>query len=70
MDVSIPNFITQEYLAVMLGVQRPSVTVAVGGLRRAGLIEFSYGRLTISDRKGLEASACECYRVVRNVETS
>jgi CRP-like cAMP-binding protein len=56
---------TQELLAVMLGVRRPSVTLAVSALQRAGLIEYGHKRLLILDRTGLEAASCECYRVVK-----
>jgi Mn-dependent DtxR family transcriptional regulator len=56
---------TQELLAVMLGVRRPSVTIAVNALQRAGLIEYRYKRLCIVDGPGLEAASCECYVVVR-----
>ena len=57
--------LTQEFLAMMLGVHRPSVTVVAGALQRAGLIRYTRGRVTVLDRKGLEAAACECYRAVR-----
>lgn len=60
--------ITQEFLATMLGVQRPLVTTTLGTLRRAGIIHGSYGRITILDRAGLEDAACECYRVIREIE--
>ena len=57
--------LTQQFVAQMLGVRRPSVTVAAGVLQKAGLITYSRGRLAIINRKGLEASACECYDIVR-----
>jgi hypothetical protein len=57
--------ITHDFLASMLGVRRPSVTVAAGILQRAGFIQYRRGRMTIIDREGLEASACECYAIVR-----
>jgi CRP-like cAMP-binding protein len=57
--------LTQEFLAMMLGVHRPSITVTAGILQRAGLIRYAGGRITILDRPSLEASSCECYRAVR-----
>ncbi len=56
---------TQELIANMLGVRREGVTEAAGNLQRAGLIEYSRGRIKLLDRPGLEARACECYAVVR-----
>jgi CRP-like cAMP-binding protein len=53
---------TQQFLAFMLGVYRPSVTTVAQGLQRAGLIEYERGRVSILDRAGLERAACECYR--------
>lgn len=57
--------ITQELIANMLGVRRESVTEAAGNVQRAGLIEYNRGHITVIDRPGLEARACECYAVVR-----
>jgi CRP-like cAMP-binding protein len=62
-DDALP--ITQNLLAEMLGVQRPTITNAVGELERAGLIEPGRGQITILDRKGLTEASCECYRMVR-----
>ncbi|HEX4539193.1 MAG TPA: Crp/Fnr family transcriptional regulator [Acidimicrobiales bacterium] len=59
--------LTQEFLAQMLGVRRPSVTVVAGILQQAGFIRFHRGRITITDRRGLENASCECYRVLREV---
>jgi hypothetical protein len=53
--------VRHEFLAYMLGVHRPSVSIAAAILRRAGLIRYEYGRLTVLDAKGLESGACECY---------
>jgi CRP-like cAMP-binding protein len=60
--------LTQEFLAQMLGVRRPGVTVAIGILERAGLIAHGRGRITVTDRAGLEAASCECYRAIRSRE--
>ena len=56
---------TQELIANMLGVRREGVTEAAGKLQSAGLIQYSRGRITVVDRPGLEARACECYDVVK-----
>ena len=56
---------TQEFIAHMLGGRRESVTVAAGRLQDAGLIHYARGHITILDRPGLEATVCECYRVVK-----
>jgi CRP-like cAMP-binding protein len=56
---SIP--MTHEFLASMLGVRRAGVTTSLGELDRSGLINNGRGQVTITDRKGLEAAACECY---------
>ncbi len=53
--------LTQEFLADMLGVQRPSVSVVAGAFQQAGLIKYSRGNMTILNRAGLEGTACECY---------
>jgi CRP-like cAMP-binding protein len=54
----------QEFLAMMLGVQRPTVTLVMHALQGAGLIATNYGRIRVIKRKQLEASACECYDVI------
>ena len=53
--------LTQEFISHMLGSRRASVTVAAGILQKDGLIHYTRGRVTIKDRSGLEAAACECY---------
>lgn len=55
--------LTQEFLAMMLGVQRTGVTAAAGALQRAGLISYKRGNVMILDRRGLERRSCECYAI-------
>jgi CRP-like cAMP-binding protein len=57
---------TQELIANMLGVRREGVTHAAGRLQENGLISYVRGRITVLDRRGLEAAVCECYKVVRD----
>jgi CRP-like cAMP-binding protein len=57
---------THELMANILGVRRESVTHAAKQLRDAGLITYARGDIRILDRRGLEASVCECYHVVKN----
>ena len=57
--------LTQEFLAEMLGVRRPGVTVAMGILEKAGLITHGRGTITVVDRAGLEKVSCECYRAIK-----
>jgi hypothetical protein len=54
----------QEFLAMMLGVHRPTVSVVMRSLQRAGLIATQYGRIRVLKRKQLEAASCECYDVI------
>jgi hypothetical protein len=56
--------LTQEFLSQMLGVHRPTVSIAAGMLHKAGLITYTRGVITIIDRKGLESAACKCYRLI------
>lgn len=57
--------VTQEFLALMLCVYRPSVTVAAGVLQRAGIIHYSRGHVEVLDRDALEATSCDCYSTVK-----
>lgn len=59
-------FLTHEFLAQMLGTGRPSVSLAIGMLEHAGLIENIRGIIRVINRKSLEDSACECYRVIQH----
>ncbi len=55
-----------EFLAIMLGVHRPTVTTVLRGLQETGLISSRYGRIRVLRRKQLEAASCECYEVIRD----
>lgn len=55
--------LTQEFLAMMLGVQRSGVTLAAGALQRAGLIQYTRGNVVILDLAGLRKRSCECYQL-------
>jgi CRP-like cAMP-binding protein len=57
--------ITHDFLATMLGTDRPSVTVAAGILQREGIIEYTRGSVRILNRKELESFACECYALIK-----
>lgn len=56
---------TQEFIAMMLGARRTTVTLIAGTLQRAGLIEYHRGNVKILDRERLEAAACNCYRITQ-----
>jgi CRP-like cAMP-binding protein len=58
--------ITHDFLATMLGTDRPSVSLAAGLLQKAGLIEYGRGAVKITNRSHLETFACECYAVIRD----
>ncbi len=57
--------LTQEFLSYMLGVNRPTVSTAAAILQGGGFIKYSRGKITITDREGLEDFACDCYEVVK-----
>ena len=57
--------LTHELVALMLGVQRASVSIAASTLQKAGIIEYRHGRVTITNRGALEARACECHAAIR-----
>ena len=59
--------LSHEFLAMMLGTSRPTVSVVASALQDAGLIRYTYGRITITSRAGLEAAACECYATTREL---
>jgi CRP-like cAMP-binding protein len=59
-------YLTQQFLAAMLGVRRATVTDAAGTLQQAGLIRYARGHVSVLDREGLESVSCECYGVVRS----
>ncbi|HTK49838.1 MAG TPA: Crp/Fnr family transcriptional regulator [Gemmatimonadaceae bacterium] len=54
----------QQFLAEMLGVHRPAVTIAAGSLQRAGMIRYSRGKVTVVDRAALESASCACYGIM------
>ncbi len=58
---------TQEFLGMMLGARRTTVTVIAGVLQRSGLIEYQRGRVRIINRENLEAAACDCYQVTKEL---
>jgi CRP-like cAMP-binding protein len=60
-------YLSHEFLAMMLGVRRSTVSVIAGGLQRAGSIDYSHGHVTVLNRSALEAGTCECYFVVRKL---
>jgi CRP-like cAMP-binding protein len=57
--------LTQQFLSQMLGASRPTVSETAGKLQANGLIRYSRGNLTITDRGGLEQAACHCYTIVK-----
>jgi hypothetical protein len=62
--------LTHEFLSVMLGVRRASVTIAAHALQEAGLIQYHRGHIRVLDRAGLEGAACECYQSFQSEYTT
>jgi CRP-like cAMP-binding protein len=60
--------ITHDFLATMLGTDRPTVSSAAGALQKKGIIKYTRGAVKIVNRKKLEDSACECYGVIRQYD--
>jgi Mn-dependent DtxR family transcriptional regulator len=56
--------LTHEFLGMMLGVSRPTLTQVARKLQHAGLIRYRHGQVTVLDRRRLEAGSCECYGIV------
>lgn len=67
-QTEVLNF-TQEFLGMMVGSRRTTVTVIAKTMQRAGLIEYSRGRVKIIDRESLESTACDCYRISKDLLT-
>jgi CRP-like cAMP-binding protein len=61
--------LTQEFLALMLGVRRAGVSVAMGVLQREGIVNYVRGRVSIIDRPRLEEASCACYRITRDAQS-
>jgi Mn-dependent DtxR family transcriptional regulator len=60
-------YFTQEFLAMMLGARRTTVTVVAGTLQESGLIEYRRGHVKILNRENLVSAACECYQVINGL---
>jgi CRP-like cAMP-binding protein len=58
--------LSHEFLAVMLGTRRPTVTVVARSLQQTGVITYRYGHVTVLDRRRLESAACPCYALMRD----
>jgi CRP-like cAMP-binding protein len=57
--------LSHEFLAMMLGVQRPTVSLVAATLQASGLISYNHGHVCVVNREGLEEAACACYGVMR-----
>lgn len=60
----VPFHVTQEFLAQMIGVQRPALSVAMRQFKAAGLVRYARGQISIGDREGLLARACRCSEII------
>lgn len=58
--------LTQELLSNMLGVRREAVSKAAGALQKSGFVNYSRGHITMLNRAGLEATACQCYQIIKD----
>lgn len=65
-DTDVLNF-TQEFLGMMVGARRTTVTLIAGVLQRSGLIKYRRGKVWILDREKLEEAACDCYKVTKDL---
>jgi CRP-like cAMP-binding protein len=63
----LPLNFTQEYLPEMIAVERTTVSAIAADMQRKGLIEYSRGQLEILNREDLEATACECYPIMKRL---
>jgi CRP-like cAMP-binding protein len=61
---------TQEFLGMMLGARRSTVTLVAGALQKADLIDYSRGKVTIKHRSNLEHTACDCYPIIKNLTSN
>lgn len=59
--------LTQDHMAMILGVRRSSISAVMGALQKRGLIQYSRGHITILDRHALQATACECYQLTKGI---
>jgi CRP-like cAMP-binding protein len=57
--------LSHEFIAILLGSTRPTVSLVAGTLQKAGLIRYKHARITIVEREGLEAASCECYETIK-----
>lgn len=58
-------YLTHDFLSQMLGAHRPGVSIAASNMKEAGIISYRRGNITICNRKGLEKTACECYKIIK-----